>query len=471
MYQRKQIFRFKIEHLLIFTLLVLLLASCKNERPQTIVTTPTPAPTGESTTAIDPTIAAVLAQVSPTPEITPTTESDSTPTQTPEFVCTPPANWVAYTVQPNDTLIAIANALGISVGDIKNANCKLDDTLTVSEIIYLPKQPTIPQLPLANTQLDVSINTIQESVEIISQDLPEGIVRELAYLTGGGGMSLVRKCGELDGKPGPILVSDQESLHLSSSLKFELVICEPLTQTFSATLHIPSGEEIPFSFPEYTSESHVHVSVNLPLGHPPGIYKVTINDYPESGDIIEKEVYLQKGTPTMRENFEDRTITLYYFEPYETVYLAAYNVSDGGNARLIDYQTYQINEDGYLVITIPNDTWPDPAPEKWPPFDTRFAVVGEQSGFASDWQIAHRLIVKNNGLEPVCEFQVTLTGENEWSQLISPGLFPIESGQEWSWDGFNPGYYDIEAKNCNNEIIKKSEDVDLTQGITTWDIP
>lgn len=479
MYQGKQIFRFKIEHFLIFALLVLLLASCKNERPQTIVTTPTLAPTVESISAIDPTIAAVLAQVSPTPELTATTQPNNAPTQTPKFVCEPPANWVTYTVQPNDTLIAIANALGISVGDIKNANCKLDDALSVGEILYLPTQPPIlqsqpiNQLPPVNTNQNLTTNT--------AENLPQGSIQELGYAGGGGGTPNLRVICIEDGEPGQIFVSDQGEYLLRERV-FQVVICQPITKDISITLTYPDGETIPLEFSnesffvdDENSFDLISSDYQLPLGHPNGEYLVTIMNYPEKGKFEIRRVNLQEGLPTIRVNELDETIQLYYFEPNEKIHLLTYQhkdtASSPGNTsvELVTSIPYQVNSDGYLII--------ESVPELWSSFDSTqtmlAAAIGEISGFTSD--IIGGLKLVNKSSESICQLLLTPINTTIGVDLFYyGGNFDSNTNTETQYPEqyklTNLGFYDIEAKNCDDEIVYKSENVNLTHE-TIWEIP
>jgi len=56
--------------------------------------------------------------------------------------CAVPGTWVQYTLQDGDTLGDLAQATGVSVQDIVNANCLPDaNTVYTGEQIYLPKSP------------------------------------------------------------------------------------------------------------------------------------------------------------------------------------------------------------------------------------------------------------------------------------------------------------------------------------------
>ncbi len=93
-----------------------------------------------------PTITAVPTQLSPTsgstttPTRTPTpTPTMTTPTGT-TAVCnqTPPANWVRYRIQANDSLSKIAAAGGIPVEYLQQVNCLTGITLSIGQEIWAP---------------------------------------------------------------------------------------------------------------------------------------------------------------------------------------------------------------------------------------------------------------------------------------------------------------------------------------------
>lgn len=64
------------------------------------------------------------------------------PTQLPPGNCTPPANWVQYTVEVGDSLGALAEATGTTLQNLITANCLTDpDTLFTGQVIYLPRSP------------------------------------------------------------------------------------------------------------------------------------------------------------------------------------------------------------------------------------------------------------------------------------------------------------------------------------------
>jgi LysM repeat protein len=79
---------------------------------------------------------------SPSPTRTPV--SEATPTSAPAG-CVPRTGWLAYTVQPGDTLYGLSQILGISVADIREANClESSNIIDVGQTLYLPRLPALP---------------------------------------------------------------------------------------------------------------------------------------------------------------------------------------------------------------------------------------------------------------------------------------------------------------------------------------
>ncbi len=65
-----------------------------------------------------------------------------TPTPTPS-TCPHPQGWIIYTIQSGDRLFRIAEAFGISVTDLVNANCINDpNRINAGQKIYVPNKPT-----------------------------------------------------------------------------------------------------------------------------------------------------------------------------------------------------------------------------------------------------------------------------------------------------------------------------------------
>ena len=82
-------------------------------------------------------------QASPSPTAT----LQVTPTAT---ACVPPAGWVLYTVQPDETLFSIAARYGLAAADLQAANCLLSgDVILAGEELYVPYPITPTSTPCA----------------------------------------------------------------------------------------------------------------------------------------------------------------------------------------------------------------------------------------------------------------------------------------------------------------------------------
>jgi len=64
--------------------------------------------------------------------------------------CPIPEGWQAYSVQPGDTLIGLAQQAGAGAADLQTANCWYEETLYIDQVIYLPPSPlrAPPQAPI-----------------------------------------------------------------------------------------------------------------------------------------------------------------------------------------------------------------------------------------------------------------------------------------------------------------------------------
>lgn len=128
----------------IIGLLAIVLVSC--DRSPKIVTVTTPMPTNTPTqVAINSDVATAIAASIPTPE----SDDLQSPTATPSLTatsatCDLPEGWVVYTVQPFDTLFSLAAQTDITVAEIKDANCILDDLIIVGDPLFLPSLPPAP---------------------------------------------------------------------------------------------------------------------------------------------------------------------------------------------------------------------------------------------------------------------------------------------------------------------------------------
>ncbi len=81
------------------------------------------------------------------PALTPASIPDGTPTapllrSDPEAFCPPPRAWVAYLVQPGDTIPELAVATDAEVTTLLTANClRRLGPLTPGSVFYLPRLP------------------------------------------------------------------------------------------------------------------------------------------------------------------------------------------------------------------------------------------------------------------------------------------------------------------------------------------
>jgi len=86
--------------------------------------------------------------VEPSPEDTATAAPTATAIRP---LCGPPPGWIFYTVRPGDTLYRIATAYGITVEQLKFANCLAGDIIRVGQRLYVPNVsphfPTVTQTP------------------------------------------------------------------------------------------------------------------------------------------------------------------------------------------------------------------------------------------------------------------------------------------------------------------------------------
>ncbi len=74
------------------------------------------------------------------PPLPPTLTLTQPPTLTP-IPCGPPRSWVLYTVRPGDTLYHLSILLGVSVNQLKIANCSFSDIIRAGQQIYVPYLP------------------------------------------------------------------------------------------------------------------------------------------------------------------------------------------------------------------------------------------------------------------------------------------------------------------------------------------
>lgn len=104
----------------------------------------------------------------PPPNLTPLPQQTqligaATPTNTPYYIapppttCPPPAGWVSYLIQPDDTLTNLALSRNLTAEQILNANCLVSETLLPGTFLFLPE----PILPPSATPLPIPTYTQQ----------------------------------------------------------------------------------------------------------------------------------------------------------------------------------------------------------------------------------------------------------------------------------------------------------------------
>ncbi len=129
------------QHLHVRAFLILLAGglftlACNLTTTTSLTPTPQPTQTSQVVTSIAPTLFASITPLGPGGVIAPTSAAPTSGT------CTPPANWVQYTIADGDSLAALAQATGTSVQNIVQANCLPDaDTIYSGQVIYLPTNP------------------------------------------------------------------------------------------------------------------------------------------------------------------------------------------------------------------------------------------------------------------------------------------------------------------------------------------
>lgn len=103
----------------------------------TVPPTPTTRPVEATPPPANGAAPTLFASITPLPGL-----GGTVATQAPAGTCPVPAGWVQYTVESGDSLGALADATGVTVQDIVNANCLADpDTLYTGQTLYLPRSP------------------------------------------------------------------------------------------------------------------------------------------------------------------------------------------------------------------------------------------------------------------------------------------------------------------------------------------
>ncbi len=109
-------------------------------RPPMLTATDTPSPAPSETPApiLTPTPAPPITTSPPT--IWPTATFSPTP-------CQIASGWVAYTVQPGDTLFTVGLRYNITTDALRVGNCLNSDTLFAGQVIYVPPLPPASPVP------------------------------------------------------------------------------------------------------------------------------------------------------------------------------------------------------------------------------------------------------------------------------------------------------------------------------------
>ncbi len=72
--------------------------------------------------------------------------------------CLQPGDWVVYTVQPGDTLEAVAQAVGSTAEELQRQNCLSEaDELTPDTSLYVPRLPSSPLATAAPTAIGTAL--------------------------------------------------------------------------------------------------------------------------------------------------------------------------------------------------------------------------------------------------------------------------------------------------------------------------
>lgn len=76
----------------------------------------------------------------------------------PPVACGAPPGWIQYTVQPGDNLYQISLRYGITVPQLKQANCLTSDTINVGQRLWVPNVPTMTP-PVTPAELEFGTGT------------------------------------------------------------------------------------------------------------------------------------------------------------------------------------------------------------------------------------------------------------------------------------------------------------------------
>lgn len=103
-----------------------------------VATSTQPRPSPSSQPSATPPAPSTTPNPTPPPTSIPIVEPLSpTPTD-----CNPPANWLIYLVQPEDTLFNLSQDLNLTVPQLQLANCLETNTIRIGQPLYIPYVPT-----------------------------------------------------------------------------------------------------------------------------------------------------------------------------------------------------------------------------------------------------------------------------------------------------------------------------------------
>ncbi len=83
----------------------------------------------------------------PTDTIQPAAPTTTATLPPPPTGCLPPANWIAVSVQPYETLDSLAAMYGTSTDALSQANCLVSAQLVAGSVLYVPARPTSTPVP------------------------------------------------------------------------------------------------------------------------------------------------------------------------------------------------------------------------------------------------------------------------------------------------------------------------------------
>lgn len=154
------------------------------EAMPSLTLTPTPAPTEGVVTVSLPSPSPLppspsSPDVTPTqpPTVEPTTTPEPQPSSTPEVIlesCTPPAGWVPYTVRLGDTLFSLSRQSGVSLDEVREANCLSSDVLYPGSVLYLRTAPVQP-MPGCGPPMDWVLYTVERGDTLYSLATRRGV--------------------------------------------------------------------------------------------------------------------------------------------------------------------------------------------------------------------------------------------------------------------------------------------------------